>query len=143
MPSDTPSTSPPSRGETVTQSVVEELLAQVGASDAPANEAHLASPGRAPAGMAERCVFPPHSHFGPTLLRKLRIRHENFIRALAARLSLHLRLELGLQLTSFDTLQFQKFIEGISVPAHLTMIGFEPLDGVCLLDVPPRLAEPG
>ncbi|MEO8426466.1 MAG: FliM/FliN family flagellar motor switch protein [Verrucomicrobiota bacterium] len=72
-------------------------------------------------------------------LRKLRLRYEDFIRSLAARLSIYLRLEFGLEMSKLHTLRFQKFTEGLANPTHLTMFKVEPLRGICLLDIPQRL----
>ncbi|MDB6131159.1 MAG: flagellar motor switch protein FliM [Verrucomicrobiales bacterium] len=72
-------------------------------------------------------------------LRKLRLRHEDFIRALAARLSIYLRLEFTLQMSKLQTITYQKFIESLASPTHLTLFKIEPLRGVCILEINPRL----
>jgi len=72
-------------------------------------------------------------------LRKLRLRHEEFIRALAARMSIHLRLEFGLQMAKLHTITYQKLIESLPNPTHLTLFKVEPLRGICILDINPRL----
>ena len=72
-------------------------------------------------------------------LRKLRARQEGFVRALAARLSLYLRTEFGLQSVGLKTLTFQKFIETMITPTQLTLFKVEPLRGICLLEMSPRL----
>src|SRR5581483_7077474 len=72
-------------------------------------------------------------------LRKIRIRHEEFIRSLAAQLSIYLRLEVSIQLAKLQTLSYQKFAEGLATPTHLTLFKIEPIKGVCLLDMSPRL----
>ena len=59
--------------------------------------------------------------------------------ALATRLSIHLGLEVGLQMSKLEALPFQKFIEGLSNPTWLTMLKLPPLAGIWLLDIPPRL----
>jgi flagellar motor switch protein FliM len=83
--------------------------------------------------------FRQPAFLSPNDLRKLRLRHEDFIRSLGARLSIYLRLEFGLQMSKLQTLSFQKFTEGLADPTHLTMFKIEPLRGICLLDIPPRL----
>ncbi len=75
----------------------------------------------------------------PSELRKLRVQHEEFIRSLSARLSLYLRLEVGLQMSQLQTLTYQKFTESIGSPCHLTLFKVEPLRGICILDIRPRL----
>jgi flagellar motor switch protein FliM len=72
-------------------------------------------------------------------LRKLRLRHEDFIRALTARLSLYLRLEFSLQMSKLQTIPYKKFIESLPNPTHLTLFKVEPLRGIGLLDLHPRL----
>lgn len=85
-------------------------------------------------------VFRRLSAFSATELRKLRERQEEFIRTLAARLSGHLRLEIGLTITRLDSVSFGKWIEGISNPTYLSLLKLDPLKGMCLLEIPPQLA---
>jgi flagellar motor switch protein FliM len=73
-------------------------------------------------------------------LRRLRLRHEEFIRALAARLSIYLRLEFALQMSKLQTITYQRFSEAINSPTQLTLFKVEPLTGICVLEVNPRLA---
>ncbi len=72
-------------------------------------------------------------------LRKLRLRHEEFCRSLAARLSIYLRLEFSLQMSKLQTISHRQFTEGLGNPTHLTLFKAEPLRGIGLLDIPPRL----
>lgn len=83
--------------------------------------------------------FRQPSFLTATELRRLRLRHEDFISSLAARLSIFLRLEFGLQMSKLQTLSYQKFIDSMANPTVLTLFKLEPLRGVCLLDVHPRL----
>ena len=85
-------------------------------------------------------VFRRLSSFSATELRKLRERQEEFIRALAARLSGHLRLEVGLKITRLESLPFGKLSKNISNPTYLSLLKLEPLKGMCLLEIPPQLA---
>ena len=73
-------------------------------------------------------------------LRRIRQRHEQFIRSLAARLAIFLRLEFSLSLTKVHIESYQKFIETLSNPSYITLFKTEPLKGAGLLVVPPRLA---
>jgi len=75
----------------------------------------------------------------PIELRKLRIHHEEFIQALAARLSIYLRVEFSLQMSQLHTLPYRKWCESLNTPTHLTLFRVEPLRGICLLDLSPRL----
>jgi len=73
-------------------------------------------------------------------LRRLRLLHEDFIRYLAARLSLFLRMEVGLKMSKLTTLTYFKFTDSIPNPTHLCLFKIDPLHGVGILDVNPRLA---
>lgn len=72
-------------------------------------------------------------------LRRIRQRHEQFTRSLAARLAIFLRLEFSLQLSKVHIVGYQKFIETMPSPAHITLFKTEPLKGVGLLVVTPSL----
>ncbi len=73
-------------------------------------------------------------------LRRIRQRHEQIIRSLAARLAIYLRLECNVSLAKVHILGYQKFTESIANPAHITLFKTEPLKGVGLLVIPPKLA---
>ena len=73
-------------------------------------------------------------------LRRLRIIHEDFIRYLSARLSLFLRMEFTLKMAKLTTLSYLKFTEGLPSPSHLCLFKTEPMLGVGVLDINPRLA---
>lgn len=73
-------------------------------------------------------------------LRKLRLHHEGFIRSLAARLSIYLRLEVGLQMSGLQTIRYRKFVDSLPAPTHITLFKVQPLRGTCFIDMPPRLA---
>jgi flagellar motor switch protein FliM len=73
-------------------------------------------------------------------LRRLRLLHEDFIRYLSARLSLYLRMEFGLKMAKLTTVSYAKFTESLPSPTHLTLFKVEPLAGVGILDLNPRLA---
>jgi flagellar motor switch protein FliM len=73
-------------------------------------------------------------------LRRLRIIHEDFIRYLSARLGMFLRMECSLKMARLQTQTYAKFTEGLSSPTHICLFKCEPLLGVGVLDVNPRLA---
>ena len=73
-------------------------------------------------------------------LRRLRLLHEDFIRYLAARLALFLRMECSLKMAKLTTLTYAKFTEALPNPTHLCLFKAEPLNGVGILDINPRLA---
>lgn len=75
----------------------------------------------------------------PADLRRLRMRQEECVRALAARLSIYLRLEFLLRLASLETVPYRKFAETTANPTHLSLFKVEPLRGIGLLEIHPRL----
>ena len=75
----------------------------------------------------------------PGEMRRLRIRHEEFIRALGARLSIYMRMEFSLQLSKLQIITYQKFVESLPNPTHLSLFRVEPLRGIGILDIRPRL----
>jgi flagellar motor switch protein FliM len=87
----------------------------------------------------QRCDFRQPVLLSANEMRKLRVRHEDFLRALAARLSVYLRLEVGLKAVKLETQSFQKYTAGLPTPAHVILFKVEPLKGVCLLDMSPKL----
>ena len=126
--------------EIISQSEIERLLAQVESVTPPAPGADpQASSNASGREVIRRHDFPKLSPFSPAELRPLRMRHDDFIRALVTRLSIHLGLEVGLQMSKLEAMPFQKFADGLSNPTYLTMLKLPPLAGICLLDIPPRL----
>jgi flagellar motor switch protein FliM len=77
--------------------------------------------------------------FSPAGMRKLRHWHDQFARSLAARLSIYLRLEVGLQVSKLEVVPYHEFIHALPNPTYLTLFKTEPLRGICLFDMPPRL----
>src|SRR5258708_22965690 len=75
----------------------------------------------------------------PSELRRIRLRHEQFIRSLAARLAIFLRLEFTVQLAKVQIVGYQKFTESLSNQTHITLFRTDPLKGVGLLIISPRL----
>ncbi len=73
-------------------------------------------------------------------LRRLRILHEDFIRYLSARLAMFLRMECTLKMARLQTQTYAKFTEGLSTPTHICLFKCDPLLGIGVLDVNPRLA---
>lgn len=127
-------------GDVLSQSDVEKLLAQVASQEA--NTEVLKG-----GGERLKCshdAIQPYDFRQPIFLsagelRKLRLRQEDFTRSLAARLSIYLRLEFGLQMSRLTTITYQKFIENLQNPTHLTLFKAEPLRGICILEIPPQL----
>lgn len=87
----------------------------------------------------QHCDFRRPAFLTSSELRKVRFRHEDFIRSLAAHLSTYLRLEVGIRLVKFQTLSYKEYADGLPSPTHLTLFRIEPLQGVGVLDMPLRL----
>ena len=131
---------PPTLSDTVSQSEIENLLAQVGSEEpAPVSSASFAAPKSEKSETIHRHEFPTLSLFSPAELRKLRLRHDDFITSLAARLSIRLGLDVGIQMSKLETAAFKSFTDSLSNPTHLTVLKLEPLAGNCVLDLPLRL----
>ena len=88
----------------------------------------------------EACDFRNPAFLTEAELRRLRSLHEEFVRYLAARLSLLLRMECSLKISRLTTLTYGKFAESLPSPAHISLFKAEPLLGVGVLDLNPQLA---
>src|SRR6185503_374356 len=131
---------PPAGGDVLSQSEVERLLAQVADQE---NTVTVVKEGERGEKKGKESIQPydfRHPVFlSPAELRRLRIRHEEFIRALSARLSIYLRLEFSLQMSKLQTITFQKFCESLPNPTHLSLFKVDPLRGIGILEIHPRL----
>jgi len=108
------------------------------------NQIWLHRPGlarvRRPVDSIQKLDFRSPTSFSPAILRRMRQRHEEFVRALSARLSLYLRMEFTLQLEKVTTVPYRNITSELPDPTHITLFRIEPLPGICLVNVPPRLA---
>jgi flagellar motor switch protein FliM len=134
-----PNDPPPGGADVLSQSEVERLLAQVAEQESVA----ALKPGETTETKAKDTIQ-PYDFRHPVFLsagelRRLRLRHEEFIRALAARLSIYLRLEFTLQMSKLQTISYQKFAESLPNPTYLSLFKVEPLRGIGVLDIHPRL----
>jgi flagellar motor switch protein FliM len=84
--------------------------------------------------------FRQSGFLAPSELRRIRLRHEQFIRSLAARLAVFLRLEFSVQLAKVQIVSYDKFGQTLPSPTHITLFRIDPLKGVGLLVMPPRLS---
>ena len=135
-----PADNEPPAGDVLSQSEVERLLAQVAEQE---NTVTVVKEGDNREKKDRDSIQPydfRHPVFlSPAELRRLRIRHEDFIRALSARLSIYLRLEFSLQMSKLQTITFQKFCESLPNPTHLSLFKVDPLRGIGILEIHPRL----
>ncbi len=126
--------------EVLSQSDVERLLAQVAEQESSTEVIGSAGESK----KFSRDSIQPYDFRQPVFLsagelRKLRLRQEDFTRSLAARMSIYLRMEFSLQMSRLGTLTYERFLESISNPTHLTLFKTDPLRGVSLLDIPSQL----
>ena len=91
------------------------------------------------AGSIRKHDFRQSGFLAPSELRRIKQRHEQFIRGVAARLAIFLRLEFTLQLAKVQIISYQKFTETLISPTHVTLFKTEPLKGVGLLVMTPAL----
>lgn len=91
------------------------------------------------AGDIRKHDFRQSGFLAPSELRRIKQRHEQFIRGVAARLSIFLRLEFTLKLGKVQILSYQKLTEALPSPTHITLFKTEPLKGVGLLVMTPAL----
>lgn len=129
--------------EFLDQSEIDKLLAQTTADTAPKSLLIRADGRRGDAkavSKVEAYDFRNPVFLSEIELRRLRLLHEDFIRYLSARLSLFLRMEFGLKMAQLTTVTYSKFTESLPSPTHICLFKAEPLVGVGVLDINPRLA---
>jgi len=131
---------PSGGGEVLSQSEVESLLAQVAGQEGSGSVVTTAAAGESKdKDNVQRYDFRHPGFLSPSELRRMRLRHEEFIRALSARLSIYMRLEFSLQMSKIHTVPYKEFAQALPNPAHLSLFRAEPLRGVGILDIHPRL----
>ncbi|MCC5834389.1 MAG: FliM/FliN family flagellar motor switch protein [Opitutales bacterium] len=73
-------------------------------------------------------------------MRRLRLLHEDFIRYLEARMAIFLRLEISIKMSKLSTISYGQYTESMSNPTHICFFKVNPLPGLCIIDINPRLA---
>lgn len=73
------------------------------------------------------------------VMRALRQRHHEFTSFVSARLSIFLRMDFSLKLQRLATTVYHRFTASVPNPGHVVLFKMEPLAGVGVLDVNPRL----
>jgi flagellar motor switch protein FliM len=133
----------PAGQEFLDQSEIDKLLAQT-AVEATPKSLLLRADGRrgdaVAASKVEAYDFRNPAFLSEVELRRLRLLHEDFIRYLSARLSLFLRMEFGLKMAKLTTVTYSKFTESLPSPTHICLFKTDPLVGVGIIDINPRLA---
>ncbi|MBI5766923.1 MAG: FliM/FliN family flagellar motor switch protein [Verrucomicrobia bacterium] len=122
------------------QSEIDKLIAQTVETQAPKTAVLGVAGDLGAATKIEAYDFRNPAFLSEAELRRLRLLHEDFIRYLSARLSLFLRMEFGLKMAKLTTVTYSKFCESLPNPTHLSLFKVEPLTGVGILDINPRLA---
>jgi flagellar motor switch protein FliM len=125
------------------QSEIDRILAQQAAEMAAASKGGATSFGTAldvGSPKVEPYDFRNPAFLSEAELRRLRLLHEDFIRYLSARLSLYLRMEFGLKMAKLTTVTYSKFTDSLPNPTHLSLFKVDPMVGVGILDINPRLA---
>jgi flagellar motor switch protein FliM len=74
-------------------------------------------------------------------LQKLRLHQTDFVNALASRLSMFLRLDFSMKLAGLQTVLYRKLALTWAEPTWLTLFKAEPLSGVGILEIAPRLGS--
>lgn len=126
-------------GEFLDQSEIDRILAAQAAEAQGAQAAIFGATERS-GGKVEGYDFRHPAFLAEAELRRLRLLHEDFIRYLSARLSLYLRMEAGLKMARLTTMSYAKFTESLPNPTHLSLFKVEPMVGIGILDINPRLA---
>jgi flagellar motor switch protein FliM len=135
---------PKPSSDSLDQSEIDRLLAQ--ATEQTAGKALVISAGgRRPGAGAGAYKIESYDFRNPAFLsefelRRLRVLHEDFIRYLSARLALFLRMEFGLKLGQLSAVSYAKFTGSLAAPTHACLFKAEPLLGVGVLEINPRLA---
>lgn len=132
---------PQSSGGILDQSEIDQLLAAAAVESQPPL---LRADGRrlsdADSSRVEPYDFRNPAFLTEVELRRLRILHEDYIRYVSARLAMFLRMECNLKMARLQTQSYSKFTEGLASPTHICLFKAEPLLGVGILDINPRLA---
>jgi flagellar motor switch protein FliM len=81
----------------------------------------------------------PPTLLSPAQSRHLKMRHEEFARSLATRLSIYLRLEINVQVAQLQTIRFRQWADSIAAPTHLTLFRVDKIEGTSFLEIPPAL----
>jgi flagellar motor switch protein FliM len=73
-------------------------------------------------------------------LRQVRIRQEQFVHYMGARMAMFLRMDFGLKMSKLQTIDFTKFTAALPSPVAISLFKIDQLNGVGVLSISPRLA---
>ncbi|AGC67596.1 flagellar motor switch protein FliM [Thermoclostridium stercorarium subsp. stercorarium DSM 8532] len=123
-------------GDILSQSEIDDLLAQLIAGEINANELKNNKQEK----KVKKHDFKRPSKFAKEHLRTLQIIQENYARLITNFLSGYLRTLVQIDVISMEAVQFSEFTNSIANPAVLAIINFNPLPGNIILDISPVLA---
>jgi len=121
----------------LSQSEIDALLGAVGSADEPTAAARpgaVALPLSRPARPAKTYDFRRPDKFSKDQLRTLQAIHENVARIYGARLSARLRTPVSITLADTGQMIFDEYVNGLTLPTQLVVMGAEALGGPFLLD---------
>ena len=125
----------------MSQSDIEALLSQVGGGDTATlgGETPAGSETASHAAAWQPYEFKQNSILSISDLRRLRLKHEEFVNSIASRYSSFLHTEFTLKMSKIEVYSFTKFVDSLADPTHLLLFDLEHIHGTCFLEIPPRL----
>jgi flagellar motor switch protein FliM len=135
------STSGVAASEVLSQSEVEAILASIQSGHDPSAKVISRQSGGFDEGKHNVQPFDFRSpvFLTPSQMRRLRIKHEEFIRNLSSTLSVFLRSDFNMQMSRLETTTYKSLIDSMTMPSYLTLFRMKPLNGIAILDISPRL----
>ncbi len=125
------------RGETLSQSEIEALLASIPAeTGVPAAPAALPNAGR----KIRTWDFRKPDKFAKDHLRSLLALHQSFARLASSALSARLRSSVTIRVTSVDQGLYEEYIDLLPSQGVINVVSLKPLDGSIVLELQPELA---
>ena len=73
--------------------------------------------------------------FSKDQIRTLNMLHENFARLFNTYLSTHLRAMVNVEVASVEQLTYQEFVQSMSNPSVIAILGVPPLKGNCVMEI--------
>ncbi len=125
------------RGETLSQTEIEALLASLPLED---GGALAAEPASVPAKQARTWDFRKPDKFSKDHLRSLLALHQNVARLASSALSARLRASVTLRVTSVDQGLYEEYIDLLPAQSVVSVVTLKPLEGNVIMELQPELA---
>ncbi len=93
-----------------------------------------------PAGAIKTFSVGRHMVLSTSELHRFRSHNQILIRSLASRLSLFLRMEFSMEVTSLEIIELQKYNKLVQSPRHMILYKFNPLDCLGAIDIEKPMA---